>query len=80
MARRGSLMLLIGMGMAIVGCVLIAKPFAQEPLWLQWGVGFPLFYIGLPIGIVGAASYFVGYISSPKNPFANPPSRTPGKP
>lgn len=78
MARRRSLMLKIGVGLAVVGCILIAKPFEQEPLWVQWMLGFPLFYIGVPLAIVGAALYFVGHDSGSKTPLS-PPAQTSGK-
>lgn len=72
MAKQKSMMLKIGVAMAIAGCLLIAKVFANEPLWLQWVVGFGLFYLGIPIAIVGAAIHFVGNKSGPKNPFSAP--------
>jgi hypothetical protein len=75
MAKHRSLMLKIGTGLAIVGCLLIAKPFEQEPLWVQWMLGFPLFYIGVPLAIVGAAIYFVRYDSGHKNPFSPPANK-----
>ncbi len=78
MARQRSLLLMIGVGLAIIGCILIAKPFELEPLWVQWMLGFPLFYVGIPLAIVGAAIHFVGYSGGPKNPFS-PPANTPGK-
>lgn len=74
MAKQKSLMLKIGVPMAVAGCILIAKPFANEPLWLQWIVGFALFYVGIPIAIVGAAIYFVGYKGAPQDPFSPPAS------
>lgn len=67
MSGRRSLMLKIGVGLAVIGCVLIAKPFDQEPLWVQWMLGFPLFYIGVPLAIVGAALYFVGAHRGPQD-------------
>jgi hypothetical protein len=63
-------MLKIGVGLATVGCVLIAKPFQQEPLWVQWILGFPLFYLGVPLAIVGAAIHFVGHPSGSENPLS----------
>lgn len=72
MARQRSPLLWIGVGLSILGCVLIAKPFEREPLWMQWMLGFPLFYVGVPLAIMGAAIYFVGNSSGPKNPFAPP--------
>ncbi len=78
MAKRRSLMLKIGVSMAFIGCVLIANPFRNEPLWVQWMLGFPLFYIGLPLAIVGAAIHFVGYSSGTKNPLS-PPADTNAK-
>ena len=62
-------MLIIGAALAAVGCVLIVNPLKHEPLWAQWLVGFGLFYVGLPIAIVGSAIYFVGNTGSPKDPF-----------
>lgn len=76
MARSRSLMLKIGVLFAVVGCILIAKPFETEPLWLQWVVGFGLFYVGVPIAIVGAAIHFIGYNSGPRDPFARPRNRS----
>ena len=70
MARQRSLMLMIGVTSAAVGCVLIVNPFGHEPLWAQWLLGFALFYVGLPLAIVGSAIYFVGNTSSPKDPFS----------
>ena len=75
MTKRKSLMLKIGICLAIIGCILIAKPFNQEPLWVQWMLGFPLFYIGVPLAMVGAALYFVGNNSSPKDQLSPPPNR-----
>jgi len=81
MARRRSPLLWIGVVLSIIGCVLIAKPFEREPLWVQWMLGFPMFYVGVPLAIMGAAIYFVGYNSGPKNPFVprttNPVSNAP---
>jgi hypothetical protein len=75
MAKQRSLMLRIGVGLTVIGCILIAKPFAQEPLWVQWLLGFPLFYVGVPLAIVGAAIHFVGYSAGPKDPLS-PASNT----
>jgi len=70
MARQRSPMLMIGVALAAVGCVLIVNPFEHEPLWAQWLLGFTLFYVGLPLAIVGSAIYFVGNTGSPKDPFS----------
>ena len=70
MARQRSLMLMIGVASAAVGCVLIVNPFEHEPLWAQWLLGFALFYVGLSLAIVGSAIYFVGNTGSPKDPFS----------
>jgi len=72
MAKQSSFMLKIGVGMAIVGCILIANLFKNEPLWIQWILGFALFYLGIPVAIVGAAIHFVG--GGPKNPLSSPAS------
>lgn len=72
MAKPKSLMLKIGVGLAVVGCVLISKPFAQEPLWVQWMLGFPLFYIGVPLAMVGAALHFIGHDRGSKHPLSTP--------
>ena len=72
MAGRRSLMLKIGIGLAIIGCILIAKPFEQEPLWVQWMLGFPFLYVGVPLVIVGAALHFVGAHRSPEDQFSPP--------
>ena len=72
MSKHRPLMLQIGIGMAILGAILIVAPVRNEPLWVQWILGFGLFYVGLPVAIVGAAVHFVG--RGPKNPFSAPAS------
>jgi hypothetical protein len=69
-AKQRGLMLKIGVAMAIAGSILIANLFRNEPLWIQWILGFGLFYLGIPVAIVGAAAHFVG--RGPKNPFSLP--------
>ncbi len=70
MAKSKSLMLKIGVGLAVIGCILIANPFKYEPLWVQWMLGFPLFYLGVPLAIVGGAIHFIGYDSGRQNLFS----------
>ncbi len=71
MAKQRSLMLKVGLGMAIVGCILVANLFNNESLWAQWVLGFGLFYLGIPIAIVGAAIHFVGNKSGAKDLFSS---------
>jgi uncharacterized membrane protein HdeD (DUF308 family) len=74
MAKQKSLMLKIGVAMAITGCILIANFPKNEPLWVQWVLGFGLFYLGIPIAIVGAAMHFVVNKNGNKDPFPSPAS------
>ena len=71
MRSKRSIVLIIGLALAGIGCVLIANPFEHEPLWAQWGLGFALFYLGLPLVMLGAAIHFIGY-AGPKDPFSRP--------
>ena len=71
MRSKRSILLIIGLALAAIGCVLIANPFEHEPVWAQWGLGFALFYLGLPLAMLGAAIYFIGY-AGPKDPFSPP--------
>ncbi len=75
MPKPRSLMLTIGIVLAVVGSILIVKPLGNEPLWVQWILGFAFFYLGVPIALVGAAIHFVGYNRGPKNRFSSSPSR-----
>jgi hypothetical protein len=65
--KTRSTLLMIGMALAAMGSILIIKPFEHEPLWAQWLLGSALFYVGLPLAIVGAAIYFIGNPRAPKD-------------
>lgn len=71
MRSKRAILLIVGLALLGIGCVLIANPLGYEPLWVQWGVGFALFYLGLPLVMLGAAIYFIGY-AGPKDPFSPP--------
>ena len=59
MSRHKDNLLAIGVVMVAAGGFLLANPFRNEPLWTQWLVGPMLFYLGLPLAIVGAVVHLV---------------------
>lgn len=67
---KRSILLLVGLVLVGIGCLLLANPLNNEPLWMQWGLGFAFFYLGLPLILIGAAIYFVSF-TGPKDPFSS---------
>lgn len=44
-----------GLLILAVGSFIFFHPFHAEPAWMEWLVGPALFYLGLPLVIVGTA-------------------------
>lgn len=55
MASGKHILLKVGLLLLVVGSVIFFHPFHTEPMWMEWIVGPALFYVGLPLLIVGVA-------------------------
>ena len=59
------ILLKAGLLMLALGSLIFFHPFHTEPMWMEWLVGPILFYLGLPIVILGIAIHvFRGAVKS----------------
>lgn len=49
-----------GLLLLAVGSVIFFHPFHTQPMWMEWIVGPVLFYLGLPLAILGIVVHTVG--------------------
>jgi hypothetical protein len=48
-------LLKVGLLLLFIGSLIYFHPFHTQPWWMEWFVGPVLFYLGLPLAIVGTA-------------------------
>jgi hypothetical protein len=76
MLRGKDILLKAGLLLLAIGSLIFFHPFHSEPMWMEWIVGPILFYLGLPLAILGIAIRVFGGVQ--KSNGALPHSQTRG--